>query len=368
MGFGLDLWGYPMYSDYEEDMEQYSSNMEEEGESGSDSEDSFIFQDAQDEDQAEVVKDEAQEDKEKVVKAEDQEDNEDQEDKEEMVKEDEDSAMNIDKEENDQHAREINKSLEKLNKIHNEYEKIKKVVKQEIYNDRKKVLALLVRDMLKGDDINILEISKLHTKALGQVEYLVRLLEELDGILSYGNDDLRKQRKEINKKVQNMIEFSDYIVKKQAKLMKFIQKMKENQRNRPDKKDSIVESETEQFDEEEPTDAPSQPNESPRKFKPQHRIVDGGRKTHIQITLPRNHNDLIVKLNENGDLVIDCNFKNELVFEIDQRRVNVHNITYRIVEGVLQIDLPKMLQRGDFERQRYGRRQRINPYFNQMIF
>merc|ERR1711916_398276 len=241
-------------------------------------------------------------------------------------------------------------SIEKLEAIARKYEEIRRVIEREIGLDREKVLALAVRDVLKHQDVDILEISKLHTKALSQVEYLVRLLEKLDGILSYGDEAIRQQRKDINRKIQQMLAFSDKVVKKQEKLKTFIEELREKNKTRQARKKSRlspppppqrITEKQERIQEEEPDSL----------FEPKHKIIDGVRASIIRVLLPEDHHDLSINLNRQSELQISCGqFKEPLVFQIDSRRVNINHITYKIVHNnILELTLPKMFRRGDYE-------------------
>merc|ERR1711916_36732 len=244
-------------------------------------------------------------------------------------------------------------SIRKLEEIAEKYEEIRRVIEKEIQAGREKVLALAVRDVLKHREVDILEISKLHTKALSQVEYLIRLLEQLDGVLSYGDQAIRQQRKEINRKVQQMLEFSDKVVKKQEKLKLFIETLREKVKNsHPRKKKRVRPPSLPRPTEENPIDKPEEiAEESPAKFEPKHKIIDGVRSSVIRVLLPEDHHDLSINLNRKKELEINCGkFSEPLVFQIDSRRVNINHITYKIVNNnILELTLPKMFRRGDYE-------------------
>merc|ERR1711916_287030 len=79
--------------------------------------------------------------------------------------EEEEDYMNDNEEEEEEEERANQAaSIEKLEAIAGKYEEIRRVIEREIGADREKVLAMVVRDVLKHQDVGILEISKLHTK------------------------------------------------------------------------------------------------------------------------------------------------------------------------------------------------------------
>merc|ERR1711916_411596 len=242
-------------------------------------------------------------------------------------------------------------SIEKLEAIARKNEEIRRVIEREIGLDREKVLTLAVRDVLKHQDVDILEISKLHTKALSQVEYLVRLLEELDGILSYGDAAIRQQRKDNNRKVQQMLAFSDKVVKKQEKLKTFIEVLREKNKTRQARKKSRLSPPPPPQRNTEKQVRIQEEKEPHSLFEPKHKIIDGVRASIIRVLLPEDHHDLSINLNRQSELQISCGqFKEPLVFQIDSRRVNINHITYKIVHNnILELTLPKMLRRGDYE-------------------
>jgi len=329
--YGLDMWGYPL---------TYSSSEEEES-------DSMILDEEEEEEERDIIMKEEEEEEEEEDYI-----NDNEKEEEEVYEEEDDNNFLKRDDEGEEGEERANQaaSIEKLEAIARKYEEIRRVIEREIGLDREKVLALAVRDVLKHQDVDILEISKLHTKALSQVEYLVRLLEELDGILSYGDEAIRQQRKDINRKIQQMLAFSDKVVKKQEKLKTFIEELREKNKTRQARKKSRlspppppqrITEKQERIQEEEPDSL----------FEPKHKIIDGVRASIIRVLLPEDHHDLSINLNRQSELQISCGqFKEPLVFQIDSRRVNINHITYKIVHNnILELTLPKMFRRGDYE-------------------